>query len=66
MVSEILYSEIKSSGVGQGGRQLRQKEPQATLSVSKAPWTEVPTGGHHASGYRLTWWMLHRNPHQDK
>lgn len=66
MVRELLHSEIKCSVVGQGGRQLRRKEPQATTSVSKTSWAEAPTGGHHASGYRLTWWMLCHSPHQDK
>lgn len=46
----FLHSEIKSSAVGRGRGQLRLKEPQASMSVSKASWAEAPTGGHHASG----------------
>lgn len=52
--------------MGRRGKQLRQRQPQANVSVSKASRAEEPTGGHYASGYRLTWWMLRHNPYQEK
>lgn len=42
--------KIKGSAVEQGTRLHRQKEPQATASVSKTSWAEAATGGHMLRG----------------